>query len=103
MYKQAFRREIMVVRDIVSLSLDDETLAIWKQIPPKQRSAKIKEYLRTLSKEANLQTANLILEPRRVVKDGYQETTDLLANLPKTPKEHTKRPVFQKRRSTGAL
>ena len=56
-------------RTSVSLSLDPETLAIWKQIPLKQRSAKVKEFLRTSSREGSLKTPYSVCEPRRVLKN----------------------------------
>ena len=56
-------------RASVSLSLDAETLAIWNQIPLKQRSAMVRDYLRAVSREGNLEATYSVLEPRALLKN----------------------------------
>jgi len=72
-------------RTSVSLSLDAETLAIWKQIPLKRRSALVKEFLRTSSREGTLEPSYSIFEPKRVLKNDNLKLAELLANIPELP------------------
>lgn len=88
-----------MVRTSVSLSLDEETLAIWKQIPQKQRSAKKGEYLRACSREGTLQTPPSTLSPETVPENGCLTVAELLLNLDEPPEETKKKPVSQERRS----
>ena len=38
-----------MARTCVTLSLDEETLSVWKHLPPRQRSARVRGYLRASS------------------------------------------------------
>ena len=94
-----------MVRTCVSLSLDEDTLLIWKRIPSKERSAKVREYLRsTKLMDGNLEPSISVLESPKIRKnrsnlessEPFSPIIMSLRELPLNPKE---KPVVQKRKN----